>query len=146
MESLHALVAALLASHSNWKIQLMVNWSTIVGAMGEHICLEKIAEDATLIVGVHDTRWMQELYYLSHELVDLINRGLGGSCVKTIRFVLSRRLKIARPHRKAGTPPRAQKPMARPRRALTNKHIHALQAIADKELQDCLRDLMQMSV
>lgn len=147
MESLHTLVTTLLTSHSNWKIQLMVNWATIVGAMGQHICLEKIVEDSTLIVGVHDTRWMQELHYLSYELIDLINRGLGGSFVQTIRFVLSRRLKVAVRHpRKITTPQQPQKQVVRSRRPLNNKQMGALQAITDRELQDCLRDLMQMSV
>jgi hypothetical protein len=146
MESLHVLVTALLKLHHNWKIELMVNWDTIVGDIGQHICLEKITEDSTLIIGVHDTRWMQELHYLSHELIDLINRSLGGSSVKAVRFVLSRRLKIDhKPARKTTSQQRSVQRIVRIPVSLNSRQIGALQNISDGELRDSLRNLMQMS-
>lgn len=146
MQSLHMLVAAVLKSQDNWKIRLMVDWVAIVGNMSQHICLEKIADDATLVIGVHDTKWMQQLHYLSYELIDLINRGLGSAYVTTVRFVLSRRLQVSyKVRRKTSAPPVSTKKTAQPRRALNNKQMGALQNIADRELQDCLRDLIQMS-
>lgn len=146
MKSLHTVVTAVLKSQDNWKIRLMSQWELIVGAMGQHICLEKIV-DATLIVGVHDTKWMQQLHYLSHELIDLINRGLEGSYVTAIRLVLSRRLRISysKPRRKTTSTADVRK-ITYARRTLTHKQLQALQHITDNELQNCLRDLMQMSV
>lgn len=146
MESLQKLMATFLESHEQWKFQLMINWTTIVGDMQHHICLEKIEEKGTLIVGVHDTRWMQELYYLSHELIDLINRGLQGSFVKSIRFVLSRRLAIVKKTARKVTPARSiPKKSMMPRRSLTDRHVKALERIHDNELQASLRNLMQLS-
>ena len=47
-----------------WQIYLIQNWEIIVGNLRAYVLLEKIQDDATLLLGVTNTMWMQELYYL----------------------------------------------------------------------------------
>lgn len=125
----------------------MHEWATIVGPLHVRICLERITDDATLIVGVHDTHWMQELYYLSHELRDTINTALGKAWVKHIKFVMSKRLRVKQPHgRRLVQLTIAEKKKSAPqRRPLSPKQLAALRAITDVELRESLSDLLGMS-
>ena len=60
----------------NWHIRLLEEWPNIVGTLKTRICLEKI-EGSTIIIGVYESHWMQELHLLSRFLVARINTSLG---------------------------------------------------------------------
>ncbi len=72
----------------DWKLRLMTQWPSIVGALQTRIRLEKIYDDATVVIGVYESHWMQELYLLSSVLIESMNDFLGARLVNAVRFVL----------------------------------------------------------
>jgi hypothetical protein len=75
----------LFAQHNNWHLQLLQSWPSIVGNIKTDVHLLKIYED-TLIIGVMDSCWLQELYLLSPVLIQTINQKLDLPRIKKLRF------------------------------------------------------------
>lgn len=142
-----ALLHSFIAEKSCWRAHLLRDWNSIVGALHTRMCLEKIHEDGTLIIGVHDSRWMHELFYLSQEIIQTINAQLGQPHVMRIRLILSN-TKHSPSHRarkrRAATPapPPTPAPAAHTR-PLTPREQQALQRIEDPQLQEILSQIMQ---
>jgi len=74
-------------SHDEWQVVLARQWKEAVGNLKTRIRLEKIFDD-TLVVGVYEYHWMQELYLLSPLLQDSLNKFLGHQRINHLRFVL----------------------------------------------------------
>ncbi|MGZ6251129.1 MAG: DciA family protein [Candidatus Chromulinivorax sp.] len=69
-----------------WKLNLIKNWSTIIGNLQSKVCLQKI-HTHHVVLGVYDTSWMQELYLLSTLILKKINNHLDSPRISSIRFV-----------------------------------------------------------
>ena len=131
--SLHELIPQVLAKQTDWRIMLARQWSEVVGALDTRIRLEKIYDD-TLVIGVYESHWMQELYLLSSVLQDSINDAIGEHRINHLRFKLVEDRK--RPERKP--PP---KKIKRPKNVeLSARQTQALAGIKDKELCAALTD------
>jgi hypothetical protein len=76
-----------LDSSTDWRLYLLQNWQSIVGSLKTRIRLEKISDD-TLIIGVYESHWMQELFLLSRVLISSINKHLGQQKITRLRFKL----------------------------------------------------------
>ncbi len=72
-------------SSTTWKHQLFSRWDSIMGSLAAHTTIEKMYKD-TIILGVYDSCWLQELYLLSPTLLKTINENLDHSPLKQIRF------------------------------------------------------------
>jgi hypothetical protein len=81
----HTFLSSLLPKQENWKVQLLSNWQSIMGNLHTKVQLEKIYED-TLVLGVHNSAWLQELYLLSPMLLSTINQKLDQPRIKHLRF------------------------------------------------------------
>ncbi len=68
-----------------WRINLIKNWPTIIGSLHEKVSLQKIYP-TSLVLGVYDSSWMQELYLLSKLILKKINSNLDRPRIETIRF------------------------------------------------------------
>lgn len=79
-------------TQESWQTMVMQQWPTIVGKLADRMYLEKI-QGTTLVIGVYDAHWMQELFMLSPTIIALINRALPTPHVQQLRFVLARRTK-----------------------------------------------------
>ncbi len=79
-------------TQESWQTMVMQQWPTIVGKLADRMYLEKI-QGTTLVIGVYDAHWMQELFMLSPTIIALINRALPSPQVQQLRFVLARRTK-----------------------------------------------------
>ena len=75
----------LLSQKNNWHVELLTNWPTIVGSIRTNVQLLKIQEE-TLVIGVLDSCWLQELYLLSPLLIKTINEKLDQPRIKKLRF------------------------------------------------------------
>jgi|SRR5271155_3766853 len=119
----------------NWKIDLLRNWDSIIGNLNTKVYLEKITDD-TLVLGVTDSCWLQELYLLSHILLQVINEKLDRPRIKQLRF---KKIGIRPTKKQAYTksPPRSIT-----KRALTTKEKSALSHIKDPQLQQALEDFL----
>ncbi len=79
------LLSELIHPEKNWKTNLLYQWQDIVGSLHSKVRIEKIYDD-TLILGVFNSCWMQELYLLSPLLIKTINERLDQPHVKQLRF------------------------------------------------------------
>lgn len=74
---------------TRWK--LWMKWSEYVGptiaAQTEPVGLYR----GTLLVWVRNSAWMQQMVFMKDEIQQTLNKKLGSSLVKSIRFTLDRR-------------------------------------------------------
>lgn len=56
-----------------------------MGALAKHVVIEKIFDD-TIVLGVPDSCWLQELYMLGPTILQTINQSLDSPRIKEIRF------------------------------------------------------------
>ena len=83
--SLKVLLSSSFKTPNAWKTKLLADWPEIVGNLHDKMTLEKVYED-TLIIGVYEACWLQELYMLSSVLIKTINEHLDIPHIKKIRF------------------------------------------------------------
>ncbi len=134
-----ALMRIFLQKHGHtWQMYLIQNWRTIVGNLHTRICLEKIQED-TIVVGVYDAHWMQELFLLNSMLLTMMNAHFDKPYIKQIRLKLAKQ-----------NPETVKKKKKLPAAAvgpsltinLTEEHRVALAQVKDSELQKILQDFL----
>lgn len=118
-----------------WKWHLLKNWNIIVGDLSQRIRLERIQDETTLIIGVYNSAWIQELYFLSHIIIKTINQQLDIPRIKTLRFKYS---PIAKVEKKTTS---KTYPLAVTVQ-LNNDEKSALIKIRDPELQQSLEDFL----
>jgi flagellar biogenesis protein FliO len=120
-----------------WKIELLQKWETVLGNLKTRVVLEKIQDD-TLVLGVHDSCWLQELYLLSPLIMATINANLDQPRIKNLRF------KLAAPstHKKSRDNKGAENTNIFKTRALNVQEQRALDAITDEGLRKALHDFL----
>jgi hypothetical protein len=120
-------------SDSSWQMYLLANWNTIIGKLRTKVKLEKIQDD-TLVLGVYDSSWMQELYLLSNVLIHTINSKLDKPRIKKIKFKKAERSKLKK---------HEIQPIKTSRKVeLSCKEIGALKNIKDEELSEVLKNFL----
>lgn len=124
-------LSSILPSENQWQIKLLQEWETIIGPLKARITLEKIQKD-TLILGVYDSSWLQELYLLSPLILQTINKNLEHSPIKNLRF------KQAEKKNKKQKESSSILPKKNKTKPLTLEQKHALEKILDNELRSAL--------
>ncbi len=125
--------------NDEWKFQLLSEWTSIVGNLGDKMRLEKIDND-TLVIGVYQATWLQELYLLSNVLLHSINQHLKYPHVKKLRF------KHASVYEHKATAEKAEvvAPLKKiPPFILSYDERRALSTIKDQDLKKALQDFLQ---
>lgn len=117
-----------------WKMQLLRAWPTVLGDLTPLVSLEKIDND-TLILGVQDSCWLQELYMLSPLILKMINKNLDQPRIKALRFK-------TRGTKKATT--EKMLPIKKPvvARPLSARECAALETIQDGQLKEALQGFL----
>ena len=135
--SLQNLVAQFLTTDDDWRKKLMRDWSTIVGGLHTKMRLEKIVHD-TVVIGVYESHWMQELYMISSAIMQTMNEKLGGPYVAKLRFVVADAKKqVKKKHAVEQENVQAQK------KPLSPRQQKALEKIEDAQLRESLKKLWQ---
>ncbi|HRN78122.1 MAG TPA: DUF721 domain-containing protein [Candidatus Dependentiae bacterium] len=125
-------LSTLIAQKGDWKVRLMQQWPIIIGELSDQVTIEKVVGD-TLVLGVYDSCWMQELYMLSPMLLGKIHAH-GYTHIKDIRFkTVTKALpfKQKAPSLPARTVPKNI--------SLTPQQSAVLDRIADQELRSALK-------
>lgn len=122
----------MLKTENSWKIDLLQNWSDIIGSLNTKVKLEKI-QDSTLVLSVADACLLQELYLLSPILLRTINEKLDQPRIKRLRF---KQAGIKKIKRKQASP---QKRKKLNNVILSSKEEAALEKIEDKQLGNALK-------
>lgn len=135
IKDLKTLFHALLPNNENWKVQLLSNWDTILGNLKTKVHLEKIYDD-TLVLGVYDSCWMQELYLLSDMLIKKINEKLDQPRIKHLRF---KKIGV----QKKNSTSRSYAPPINTKKVVLNAHEKkALEALSDPQLREALEKFL----
>lgn len=126
------LVDSLLKKQDDWRINLLQNWQTIIGALHNRIRLERIA-DNTVVIGVYESHWMQELYLLQRCILTSINKHLDQPRVVQLKFKLVEQKKPKEPVKHISIPQAIVMPVV-----LTFEQKKALCLIKDEQLRSYL--------
>lgn len=132
--SLATLCTTLFNSNNDWRQRLLREWPIIVGILHTRMRLEKIVKD-TLIIGVYEVHWMQELYMLSSMIIDTINNKLGESCIAKLHFRLVEKKELVTKTNKT------QVDRAIKQRPLAVAQVECLQRLKDQQLRELLIQL-----
>lgn len=139
--SLKDLLQEIIPHKTSWKAELQHNWKHIIGHLAEHVQLIKVY-DHTLLLGVKDSSWLQEMYLLSPLLIETINKSLDKPYINKLHF------------KNVGDDEQIQQPMApqpkvknpqlqRPiKHHLTNFQQDTLDKVEDPELRETLKELL----
>lgn len=127
---IHDILTGCLPS-DRWELQLLQLWPSIIGNLQEHVHIEKM-HNSTLILGVYDSSWLQELYMLSPLLLKKINEQLENHTIQQIRFKHTAHKPKTTLRKKTYTKQNTI-PVE-----LSKKEQHALASITDKDLQSAL--------
>jgi hypothetical protein len=125
---------SLLKKDESWQTKLLCSWSSIIGSLHTRVRLEKINND-TLVLGVYDACWMQELYLLTPTLISTINQNLDQPRIKHLRFTRA----VAKKEKKRTPIPEHQEPTPY---VLNTTQQKALSAIADPHLRQALHNFL----
>ena len=122
----------------SWKVQLLSQWPSIVGDLSSKMRIEEIKND-TLIIGVFNASWLQELYMLSSVIKKTINQNLEKPYIQHIRFKSASTFykKDIAPIKKI-----SQSSNEYPLIVLSDPEEKALSSIKDKELQQVLHSFL----
>lgn len=116
-----------------WRVRLITDWPQIAGNLQDRARVEKVYED-TLVLGVYDSCWMQELFLLSNMIMHRVNQYLGG------KYVLKIRLKYVQ--KQAFKPLVIAANQATVCEQLSFKEQRSLQKITDPDLQVVLQKFL----
>jgi len=134
-KEIKTILETLFAHHNNWHLQLLQSWPSIVGNIKTDVHLLKIYED-TLVIGVMDSCWLQELYLLSPLLIQTINQKLDLPRIKKLRFksigITDKKIK-KESHKKVIVEKAIQ---------LTTRETAMLAQVKDKQLATVLHDYL----
>lgn len=114
-----------------WKFLIMSKWTEIMGSLAGKVSIHKIHQN-TVILGVCDSSWMQELHLLSELIKEKINQILGDNRIESIK------LKYVAPTKKTTQKKAASAQQPCVDRTLTKQELEALEKIEDKELSQAL--------
>jgi hypothetical protein len=120
--------------HEAWKLNLIKNWPTIIGSLHEKVSLQKI-QATSVVLGVHDSSWIQELYLLSKLILKKINSHLDSPRILTLRFQCIEKKEIIQ-----------KKIVQRPVQKIINlkpQEFQALEKINDPQLSAALQGFLQ---
>lgn len=134
-QSLKDLLAAIAVEKQDWRWLLLNNWQQIMGPLHEQVRLEKV-EEATLILGVYQSSWLQELYLLTPMLIKTINEHLGHDHIQNIKF----RASVKKAVMQKNVRPRTYRPIMP--RELTRYETTALAKVEDEQLRSLLQTFL----
>ena len=133
--ALKDLLSKTFLTKGQWKYQLLQNWDTIIGPLCTKVRIEKILNDM-VVLGVHNSCWLQELYLLSPLLMKTINQNLDKPRIKKIRFKKIGIHPQSSIKKQKQTVQNIKKPQEM---QLTQKQKCALEKINDLQLRDALK-------
>ena len=129
------ILPSILGEQRSWQLNLIANWSLIVGNLKAKVQLVKILDD-TLIIGVVDACWLQELYLLSPVLLKAINQNLDQPRIKHLRF---KTIGIKKPTQKTAS---VSKTITEQPYELSIHEKKALTEIKDPQLRKALQEYL----
>ena len=135
MRSLKSLLDTTFGASTSWQLQLASQWPDLVGNLATIMSLEKIY-GSTLIVGVYEQSWIQELYMLSGMIIKTINENLTGAKIEKIQFKLATRKEKIVPKKPVFSETKQHAI------ALNKREELALVAIRDEELREVLKSFL----
>ncbi len=120
----------------SWKIALLNKWPEIMGNLANHVSIEKI-EQESIVLGVQNSSWLQELYLMGPTILETINQNLDQPRFKTIRF----KQRGSKPQRTKNKPVKAA-PVKEQPIVISAHEQKALDRITDTELKQAMHSFL----
>lgn len=134
MESIKSLLGKTLKINKPaWHHKLITEWHDVVGNLANIMTLEKV-HGTTLVIGLYEHSWAQELYMLSDVIIKTINQHLDQPVITKLYFRLANSADQQLPEivpLPTDLQPRAPIP-------LTSREQQALNGIEDEDLKTAL--------
>ena len=108
----------------------------IMGNLASRVSVEKV-HDTSLVLGVNDTSWLQELYLLTPVIIKTINAHLEKPYITSLRFQQGKSVKKIKPPAPKPAPVLMKQPVA-----LTSQEKNALLSIKDVELKHAAQSFL----
>lgn len=121
---------------SGWKNSIMQNWQEIMGPLANKIFIERIQKNS-IVLGVTDSCWMQELHMLSDILKKKINQTLEKPYIENIQF------KYSGPKKAPIQKIKKNLPFTQTTYTLNSIEKNALDSIKDPELSKALSGFLK---
>jgi hypothetical protein len=118
---------------AGWQLKIISDWPIIVGNICQQARVEKVYGD-TILLGVYDTCWMQQLHLLSNMIIRKINAHLEGDYIKQIRLKYVQKHEFSHPK-----DPQIMEFKAYP---LSPIETRALKKIKDLELRTAMHNFL----
>jgi hypothetical protein len=134
-QHISSLVNNLFLRYDDWRFTLIKSWPSIFGPLSQYTRLERV-DGSTLIIGVYDPHWMQELHLLAPTLIASVNNHLQKQVITGVKFKLAQRKAHTAPTIKKNSDEHQEKTIAIPH--LTTHQQQALMDIKDPELKKAL--------
>ena len=135
--ALKNLLPTIFPKKDEWKYHLLRIWPEIIGDLGTKVRIEKIL-DETIVLGVLNSCWLQELYALSPVFIKMININLDKPRIKQVRFkkagALKNNCRTRKKTRRQDTPNNIP---------LTTQQKHALARLKDPQLAHTLEQFLK---
>lgn len=122
-----------------WKLNLIKNWPEIIGSLHDKVSLQKI-NATSVVLGVYDSSWIQELYLLSKLILKKINSSLDKPRIETLRFQCVEKTTRSTLKSKNGITINQFSPT---NFSLKPKESLALEKIRDPQLSDALQGFLK---
>lgn len=138
MNHINSLVENILQSCNQehyWKFLIMSKWNEIMGPVASKVSICKIHKN-TIILGVSDSNWMQELHLLSTLIKEKINKLIGSNRIESIKLKYVGDIK-------KGSCKKERITLHSEKYQLTKKEEAVLTAIKDPELSQALIGFLQ---
>ena len=127
------------AQNEAWKLNLIKNWPTIIGSLHDKVSLQKI-NATSIVLGVYDSCWIQELYLLSKLILKKINSHLDRPRIETLRFQC---IEPTSSNRSINKKKPTLQALPLKKIELKPQEILALQKIQDPQLSDALQGFLR---
>ncbi|UCD72234.1 MAG: DUF721 domain-containing protein [Syntrophobacterales bacterium] len=127
-----------LKEHEIWNV-----WNNVVGEHVFHHAQPEHMRNKILFVKVSSSAWMQQLYYMSKEIVVALNKRLGAHVIEEIRFKLG---EIDFRRESPPPPSRSSNPIPSPSKGISKEIQKTLSPIKDVQIKEILGRVMLMAL
>ena len=129
--------------NTNINHKLLSNWPDIIGKLEQQTRIEKVYKQ-TIILGVYDTAWLQELYFMQNIILKKINTYLGKVYFTNLKFKYVNKHKFNQNfnNKSFNNKKKLNNNFNNLEIKLNSQELHSLEKVSDSELSSALKNFL----